>query len=869
MNSESRQPQELGSRVSAEPHWPWRLLAIAVILGGSGVGYWFLATDRRELRSTYQTSGLAELATSLFPPAEAPLEASSRSFATEESSALRATGFVLELKEKGSGRELAGGSVRFLDLSHGSAPESAFDVALHGESGEGRFSGAREFIADERGQVWLPRFRAKARVLATWQGLSTQAGITAGDQDPLRLELSPEPARRVRLRGPDGSPVFGLPISVRDGDSLTDLWRGVVTDPSGELVLPSGLPVRRPGEARIGLSIPSFEMITEPWPELEGGVVDIAVPPLGSLLVRLRPANLGPELGSLVACARAKSDTSPDRIPHWLWARPTRFEGGMGARIWVPLNGRFDVRVQSAKSYRQVEVAVDGPTTPGQEISVELDLGARYPEVFGRIQDPLGQAWGNTPLRVHLITRSAGGRGVVGEPLLSDAGGRFVFPLRAASTDNEPRTLEASIFDPDREQITGFCSVAVPESVNGSHDLGDLRLGPAPLLVSGWTQDERGNPLRGVVITMESRAAVHDGPWSGESEDTVVSDAQGRFEIRGQCDGPALRLLARRTGFLGLTTEALVPGALGLRLTLPDAASLAGRVLVEEGVDVSLLSVVLETRGKGAVWDVRSRVQPSRDGTFLACELPRGLYRASVVLPDDARAIVALDGVVVDDSSGGGSLRRCEIDLRGTVQSVPIHVESESGSPLPDAWVLLLPKDDQARARWQRVRDGRAQVIFRPGSLAAAVTASGHVPEFLSDVAAPVKVKLRTGHRVEVRVSGGGESVTAPHALVGRIWPTQTPPGWPPELLPKDGAMGIAGELTFDAAGVAHAVVPWPGPYRASLTLQRRGGGLESAVSVPDSGHGLFQVQDSPLVQQIELAVTAESMAEAKRAFQP
>lgn len=81
--------------------------------------------------------------------------------------------------------------------------------------------------------------------------------------------------------------------------------------------------------------------------------------------------------------------------------------------------------------------------------------------------------------------------------------------------------------------------------------------------------------------------------------------------------------------------------------------------------------------------------------------------------------------------------------------------------------------------------------------------------------------------------------------------------------------MGIAGELTFDAAGVAHAVVPWPGPYRASLTLQRRGGGLESAVSVPDSGHGLFQVQDSPLVQQIELAVTAESMAEAKRAFQP
>lgn len=868
MSSESRQSEEQGSRVSAEAHWPWRLFAIALILGGSGVGYWFLATDRRELWSTYGSSERADLTTSLVSPVRAPVEASARTFANEEPSVLRATGFLLELKEKGSGRELASGSVRFLDLSHGLAPEAAFDVALHGDSGEGRFGGVREFIADERGQVWIPRFKGRARVLATWQGLSTQAALSAGDQDPLRLELSPEPARRVRLRSADGGPVFGLPISVRDGDSLTDLWRGMVTDPSGELVLPSGLPVRRPREARIGLSIPSFEMITEPWPELEGGVVDIVVPPLGSLLVRVRSLNLGADLGSLVACAKAKTDTSPDRTPHWLWARPTRFEDGTGARIWVPLNGRFDVRVQSKKSYRPVEVAVDGPTIPGQEISVEVDLNARYPEVIGRIQDPLGQAWAHTPIRVHLITRSAGGRGVVAEPLQSDEAGRFVLALRAASADTEERTLEASIFDPDREQITGFCSVGIPKSVIGPHDLGDLRLGPAPLLVSGWTQDERGNPVRGVVVAMESRSAANDGPWSGESEDTVVSDAQGRFEIRGQCDGPALRLLARRAGFLGLTTEPLVPGALGLRLTLPGAASLAGRVLVEEGVDVSLLSVVMETRGKGAAWDVRSRVQPARDGSFLACELPRGLYRVSVVLPDDARAIAALDGVVVDDSSGPDSPRRCELDLRGTVQSVPIHVESESGSALSDAWVLLLPKDDQARARWQRVRDGRAQVIFRPGNLAAAVTAPGHVPELLSEVSGPVKVKLRAGHRVEVRVSGGGESVTAPHALVGRIWPTQTPLGWPPELLPKQGAMGIAGELIFDAEGVAQAVVPWPGPYRASLALQRRGGGLESAVSVPDSGHGRFQVQDSPLMQQIELAVTAENMAEAKRAFQ-
>jgi len=256
--------------------------------------------------------------------------------------------------------------------------------------------------------------------------------------------------------------------------------------------------------------------------------------------------------------------------------------------------------------------------------------------------------------------------------------------------------------------------------------------------IVGKVTSPDGQPPRRVFVT------ANKVPSSGlaQPESAQGTGAQGEFKLRGLIPG-TYRLVAqerREDRFLtgSTTVEIGNQDVAGVVLALGNGAELQGRVIQEgQSSNLTSLRVSAISLGDSAGSGFRARNSAAAnlkdDGTFLLKDLVEGPSRIVVSQPPGGSYLksVKAQGKDITDSAvelHSGDRLQVEVliaangaQLSGTVK------ETSSGSPLPDASILLYPADAQ---------------LIGPNSRYIRTTKSGQQGEFSLQGLVPGEYKL-------------------------------------------------------------------------------------------------------------------------------
>jgi hypothetical protein len=276
----------------------------------------------------------------------------------------------------------------------------------------------------------------------------------------------------------------------------------------------------------------------------------------------------------------------------------------------LPLGQRFELRLRITGSSHWHRTVVDGPRSADEvaQRNWMLDSSGAV-RLVGRLTHESGSLpVGGVPR--FLVARDgvplAGG---VRRPSVADDG-RFVLELEGDAWDGVDDSELRVTWSDD------WAQVPLPEMRRGTtHDLGDVALGQAPLLVSGRVLGRDGATLGGVRVTLAAVTGVGEEgePLFEELSDLAFTDASGAFEFRGRVAAESLGLRAESAAFeRGGFTEVL-PGTRDAVLELWPGGQVSGRL--SAGGELPSERLELELQGPdGTVSTERQR--PRADGSF-------------------------------------------------------------------------------------------------------------------------------------------------------------------------------------------------------------------------------------------------------------
>jgi hypothetical protein len=737
----------------------------------------------------------------------------------------------------------------------------------------------RRYRADESGVVRIPRPSEGGFATCEHDGLFGQLDLDSDPSARRTLDLEPDVPIRARVVDAGGAPVAGVPVGLRvtaqwwswdilkattGADGIATLEHAQVAllqqDTSQRFAVGIVMHAEEPIQAEVDLeALPS-----EP--------IELRLPAYGSVEVILdRIEGSGENAGEGAGASASPSalvflqeiGREEEQPGYQTWS-PRQLEDGRTLFATVGLGLRFIAQPQSPEVAIQPQEFV-GPRAAGERVVVHLTPGAAKPRVTGRALLEDGTPLADARLRGTIQYLDPENDWTAGFASATDAEGRF--SAHVAEAEGQPAAagaLELELEDPVRGKLAGSVPLA-GRLLPGKNDVGDVRLAPPPLLVSGRVVDAAGNGIRGARVTVESASEQREVfigyagaggssvlHWGGVS---AVSAADGSFEVRGEMAGDLFRVTATHADYRGLEPVEATRGA-SVVLTLAAAGRIAGRIEAEAGISAGSFQVLaLDASGN----PVGQEERREGDGRFELGALEPGSYAVAVHLSDENAEIARVDDVLVEAGKTTEDPRLDPIDVAGKVERIVLRVRDRDGNP-PDELAIsrrLPGESSYLEPAWWGGAD-EIVLVTAERSLDLRLEAGGARTVELFGASGSVDVTLGAGIPIELDLSSLQERLGASYGLYAEV--VHLPDG--------QGRMDSGGQ--GDERGIVACSVGEPGEWGVRAYVLRTDGMEPEASMSAQIGSSLLttiEVQDSRTPQTFAVTVEADELEAALSAL--
>lgn len=588
-------------------------------------------------------------------------------------------GLELLVVEKGTNAPVAGASVRALGFSRTSFvdrerfPLSEPDV-------EEQLASAPELLTDEHGRAWLPARVRPGTVCARKGRAFGVVSISESAAPPLRLELELDRTLLVRAIDGNARPVAGVPVGLRRANAPAnkeDFWNGL-TGADGIARVPhfdlrlSSRNVQGAIVARLAILARAEELgeariDPNALPEKS---VDLIVPPCGSLDVRVH----GPGGETVLLHGMNLADaTLLDEHGNLPWEaqafEPALLEPSHAFFPFVGIGLELHVAAMGG-GMGSAKKRLPGPMSDGERVTLELEFADTLPSVRVRVLDPNGE-----PLAARTVSAQARGtHGSVGKPVTTDAEGRFDVLAPEATLTKTSGTLMVSAYDDEGARMEG--TVAFHGQLkHGVNDLGDLLLQRRGPLARVRVVDDAGRGIAGAALSVRDAVTSEVIQSHAIARMQITEVGDGMYELSGYLSGHALACTATKGGHASALPVTFTPPVETVVITLPRASSIAGRALLDAGVEGKSVRVVLRYREQLADELVRiDGVRASNlgdDGAFSIPDVRPGRVDLVFTRKGAQEPFRALEDVLLLPGERATDGRLDAIDLRGQLAPAP------------------------------------------------------------------------------------------------------------------------------------------------------------------------------------------------------
>ena len=683
-------------------------------------------------------------------------------------------------------------------------------------------AGATSHRSDASGRFEVPGDRLPCTVVARDAGRWGWVPDLAEPGAPRVLTLWPDDPLEVLVRDAGGRPVPGFPFElawVEQREPVATGAGGVLHVPHAAELLDGAAGSQQTGwcSLRPRAALASGGSIRIDRQGLAEGPIELTLPATGRVEV------LAPGLADLVdpSLFGVRLGTPPTRV-----AQVESFDADGRAvfeHVEVGLPLRIQLHVGRTASYPWFDFPADESAAAGGTRRIELPWQERCLAIAGRLLDETGAGLRSAEIAVGLVELDPSGGSVPGyRPTRTDAGGRFLLVLDAGRRSG-PLELAAV----HRQDGVGSRHAVLPVPgelpLGGAVELGDLRLGPSPLLAAGRVADAAGHGLPGAEIQV--RASGAGGTYSGPLEPHLhwTSEAEGSFELYGVPTGPKLRLTAvhrERPELLDAESTPLDPGTRGVKLQLAPGGTLTGSLKLPEGLLPGDLTVMLsrtvlpEHAAGGRGYTYHQRLALQAGGTLRATGLRPGTYAVSIQPRGGAGALHRVGEVPVRGGEVTSDPRLQGIDLTSGFHLYRLTVAAPEEVGLPGAEVHLTGTAGGQPWRWRGYVKGDEVRVLSPLPTADLVARARGFRELRrGGVHGAVELLLEPGIPVRIRCRRDGRLPDSVQLL------RRSDDSQGADLLRPFWA-----EASIDHGGEAHLRLPEPGRYEVHFATYPRWG---------------------------------------------
>lgn len=472
---------------------------------------------------------------------------------------------------------------------------------------------------------------------------------------------------------------------------------------------------------------------------------------------------------------------------------PFRADGSYQGDRWVFPAVGVGRQFLVTESVAYEHMRCDGPRVSGEVVRVSWELPGDAVQIKGRLAGADGGGIPNTPMVIRLPSLKA-------VRCKTDQDSAFSLYLDSAQRLRHTKTLEFRV-----DSLPGQQATASNLSLTaGTHDLGELRLQPLPLVASGVLRGGAKIDLPQQLMLecplVAPNGELYWGDCRGVMRPVVLVSEAGEFQILGTCPYPELRLSLRFHSLQG-GPVVFTPPATGIDLVVVAPCKVMASALLPRDLPDDCIGVLSPVAGTPIVPRDSSGRNPcmahgQRNGDRVVFEwhVRAGRYDLTLHAMGFPRPLVAIPGVSTETAKLDERL--ANIDLMSAVAGLLVEVVDEEGKRV-DARMHAADCDRLGFAGTAHV-DGRAVCLVPEGPLDLMFHEHEFQPVVARGVRGEVRVVMEHRAKTEFRFAA---AAALPSQFVCRL-SVATPPNFrfdwsdPQTWYRTDGTMGtFAGEV--------------------------------------------------------------------------